>query len=150
MGELTKLLESHFKNPVPKLERLNGVLLALLVLLTFALPVYFGLRFIYISLGFFVYILVAAVILKLTICTKLETDWGIAPAKAIKSGGTDISQKVRSFLALRRDRFNWSTNSLISYQINSRKPDGFQTIPNLLLRLFWRSRRSRVSSYQHA
>ena len=97
MGELTKLLESHFKNPVPKLERLNCVLLALLVLLTFALPVYFGLRFIYISLGFFVYILVAAVILKLTICTKLETDWGIAPAKTIKSGDLTEARKYAHF-----------------------------------------------------
>ena len=85
MGKLTKLLESHFKNPNPKIDRLNGVLLALIVTFTFTLPVYFGLRFVHTLLGFFVYILVAAVILKLTICIKLETDWGIAAAKAIES-----------------------------------------------------------------
>jgi cobalamin biosynthesis protein CobD/CbiB len=93
MGKLTKALESHFKNSNPKIERLNGVFLALKVILTFTLPVYFGLIFIYNLLGFLVYVLVAVIILKLTICIKLETDWGIAAAKAIESGDLAEARK---------------------------------------------------------
>ena len=78
MGKFTKILEPHFKNPNPKIEKLNGIILALIVILTFTLPVYFGLRIIYAYIGILVYILVAAVILKLTICMKLETDWGLS------------------------------------------------------------------------
>ena len=84
MGNLTKFLKPFLKNPNPKNEKINGVILGLIVIITFTLPVFFGLRFIYSYLGVIVYILVAALILKLTICMKLETDWAIAAAKAIK------------------------------------------------------------------
>jgi len=117
MGKLTKLLESHFKNPNPKIERLNGILLVLIVTLTFALPVYFGLRFICTSLGFFVYILVAAVILKLTICIKLETDWGIAAAKAIESGDLTEARKYAHFS--RRDARDLTGPQIASSVIES-------------------------------
>jgi len=117
MGKLTKLLESHFKNPNPKIERLNGILLVLIVTLTFALPVYFGLRFICTSLGFFVYILVAAVILKLTICIKLETDWGIAAAKAIESGDLTEARKYAHFS--RRDARDLTGPQIVSSVIES-------------------------------
>ena len=73
IGELTKALEPHFKSPSPKLEKLKGVLLALIVLSLVVVPAYFGLQLVYAVLGFFVYILVAAVLLKLTLCIKLET-----------------------------------------------------------------------------
>ena len=34
LGNLTKALEPHFKNPNPKIEKLNGVFLALIVILS--------------------------------------------------------------------------------------------------------------------
>jgi len=117
MGTLTKVLEPNFKNPVPKKERLNGVLLALIVILTFTLPVYFGLRFIFTSLGLIVYILVAAVILKLTICIKLETDWGKAAAKAIESG--DLAEARRYSHFSRRDARNLTGPQIVSAVIES-------------------------------
>jgi len=97
MGKLTKRLEPHFKNSNPKMERLNGVFLALIVIIAFTIPVYLGLRFIYTLLGFLVYVLVAALILKLTICIKLETDGAIAVAKAIKSGDLTEARKYAHF-----------------------------------------------------
>ena len=117
MGKLTKALESHFKNSNPKIERLNGVFLALIVIITFTLPVYFGLRFIYTSLGFFVYVLVAATILKLTICIKLETDWGIAAAKAIESGDLTEARKYAHFS--RRDSRDLTGPQIVSSVIES-------------------------------
>jgi adenosylcobinamide-phosphate synthase len=117
MGKLTKTLESHLKNSNPKIERLNGVFLALVVILTFTLPVYFGLRLFYISLGFLVYLLVAAVILKLTICIKLETDWGMAVAKAIDSGDLAEARKYAHFS--RRDARNLTGPQIASSVIES-------------------------------
>jgi len=117
MGKLTKTLEPHFKNTVPKREKLNGVLLALIVIFTFALPVYFGLRFIFASHGSLVYILVAAVILKLTVCIKLETDWGIAAAKAIESGDLTEARKYSHFS--RRDARDLTGPQIVSSVIES-------------------------------
>ena len=43
MGKYTKKIEPYFKNPNPKIEKFLGVLLALTVIGTFAVPAYFGL-----------------------------------------------------------------------------------------------------------
>ena len=117
MGKLTTVLEPYFKNPNPKIEKLNGVILALIVIITFTLPVYFGLRIIHTHLGFLVYILVAAVILKLTICIKLETDWGIAAAKAIESGDLNEARKYAHFS--RRDNKELTGPQIVSSVIES-------------------------------
>jgi adenosylcobinamide-phosphate synthase len=117
MGKLTNVLKPHFKNPNPKREKLNGVLLALVVILTFMLPVYFGLKFIFTSLSVLVYILVAALILKLTICIKLETDWGKAAAKAIEYG--DLKEARRYAHFSRRDNKDLTGPQIVSSVIES-------------------------------
>jgi adenosylcobinamide-phosphate synthase len=117
MGKLTKALEPYCKNPNPKLAKLNGVFLALMVILTFTLPVYFGLMFIYTWLGFLFYALVAVILLKLTICIKLETDWAKAAAKAIESGDLDEARKYSHFS--RRDSKNLTGSQISSAVIES-------------------------------
>ena len=97
MGKLIKALEAHLKNSNPKIERSNGVFLALVVIITFTIPIYFGLRFIYTSLGFVVYILIAAIILKTSFAIKLEGEWAIAAAKAIESGDLTEARKYAHF-----------------------------------------------------
>jgi adenosylcobinamide-phosphate synthase len=117
MGNLTKLLEFHFKNSNPKIERLSGVFLALIVIITFTLPVYFGLRFLYSSLGLLVYILAAAIILKTSFAIKLEADWGIAAAKAIESGDLTEARKYSHFS--RRDARDLTGQQIASSIIES-------------------------------
>ena len=117
MGQLTKKLKPFFKNPNPKLEKINGVILGLIVILCFTLPVYFGLRIIYTYLGVLVYILIAAIILKLTICMKLETDWCIAAAKAIESEDLDEARKYAHFS--RRDNKDLTGSQIVSSVIES-------------------------------
>jgi adenosylcobinamide-phosphate synthase len=97
MGKLTKALEPHFKSSNPKIAKLNGALLALTVILAFTLPVYFGLWAIYTLLSFLIYALFAIILLKLTICIKLETDWAKAAAKAIKSEDLAEAKKYSHF-----------------------------------------------------
>ena len=117
MGKLTKTLEPHFKNPNPKKEKFNGGLLALTVILTFTLPTYFGLKIIYTYLGILVYVLVAALILKLTICMKLETDWGKAAAKAIEAEDMNEARKYAHFS--RRDNKELTAPQIVSSVIES-------------------------------
>jgi adenosylcobinamide-phosphate synthase len=97
MGKLTRALEPHLKNSNPKIEKLNGVFLTLIIILAFTFPVYLGLFLIYTWLGFLFYALVAIVILKLTICIKLETDWAKAAAKAIEAGDLVEARKYSHF-----------------------------------------------------
>jgi adenosylcobinamide-phosphate synthase len=117
MGKFTAVLKPHFKNPNPKTEKLNGILLALTVIVVFTLPTYFGLRIIYTYLGVLVYIIIAAIILKLTICMKLETDWGKAAAKAIESGDLTEARKYAHFS--RRDNRELTGSQIASSVIES-------------------------------
>jgi adenosylcobinamide-phosphate synthase len=117
MGKFTSILKPYFKNMNPEVEKINGVILGLIVIITFTLPVYFGLRLIYTYLGFLVYVIVAAVILKLTICLKLETEWGKAAAKAIKSGNLVEARKYAHFS--RRDNRELTGPQIVSSVIES-------------------------------
>lgn len=117
MGEFTQKIKPFFKNPNPKIEKFNGVLLGLTVILVFTVPVYFGLQLIYRYLGLVVFFIVAAVILKLTICMKLETDWGYAAAKAIKSGNLTEARKYAHFS--RRDNKELTGAQIVSSVIES-------------------------------
>ncbi len=87
MGNFTKKIEPHFKNPKPKNEKFLGVLLGLTVILAFTLPVFFGLWAIFTFVPFYInliiYGIIAVLLVKMTICIKLETDWANAAAKAI-------------------------------------------------------------------
>jgi adenosylcobinamide-phosphate synthase len=117
MGNLTKVLEPYFKNRNPKLEKIGGVFLALIVIVAFTLPVYFLLHLVSTYLPVLVYVVVAAVILKLTICMKLETDWGIAAAAAIESGDLEEARKYAHFS--RRDNKDLTGSQIVSSVIES-------------------------------
>ena len=119
MGKLTKALEPYFKNQNRKIEKLNGVFLALIIILVFTLPVYFGLFFIYTwtGFGFLLYAFLGAVILKLVICIKLETNWAKAVAKALESGDLDEARKYSHFS--RRNSENLTGEQISSAVIES-------------------------------
>jgi adenosylcobinamide-phosphate synthase len=124
MGNFTKALEAHLRNPNPRREKFNGVLLGLAVILTFSLPVFFGLWAIYtylgavwIWLGVIAYAIVGIVLLKLTICIKLETDWAKAAAKAIEANDLEEARKYSHFS--RRDSTNLNGPLISSAVIES-------------------------------
>ena len=97
MGKFTKTLEPHFKSPNPKTAKLKGAFLALIVILAFTVPVYFGLWAVYTYLSLFVYAFFAIILLKLTICIKLETDWAKAATKAIEAEDLTEAKKYSHF-----------------------------------------------------
>jgi adenosylcobinamide-phosphate synthase len=97
MGKFTKALEPHFKSPNPKTAKLMGVFLALTVIVAFTVPAFLGLWAIYTYLSLFIYAFFAIILLKLTICIKLETDWAKAAAKAIASEDLTEAKKYSHF-----------------------------------------------------
>ena len=117
MGKLTETLRIHLKNSNPRIEKVNGVLLALIVITAFVAPVYFGLEFVDVFLGVAFYIIIAAFILKSTICIKLETDGAKAVAKALNAGDLEEAKKYHHFS--RRDPTNLTSPQIASAVIES-------------------------------
>lgn len=97
MGSLIRKMEPHLEDSNPKVEKLKGVFLALIVIITFAVPVYLGLGLIYTYLNFLFYIIVAVILLKFTICIKLETDWAKGAAKAMGEENLEEARKYSHF-----------------------------------------------------
>lgn len=101
MGKFTRKIEPYFKNPNPGMEKFLGVLLGLTVISAFALPVFFGLwaiiTFVPFYLNFIIYAIIGTVLLKMTLCIKLETDWAKAAAKAIQANDLDEAKKYSHF-----------------------------------------------------
>jgi adenosylcobinamide-phosphate synthase len=117
MGNVTTKLKPVFKNSNPKIEKINGILLALALIAIFTIPTYVGLKLLVTYLNIIVYVLVAALILKLTICIKLETDWCKAAAKAIESGDLEEARRYAHFS--RRDNKNLTGSLIVSSVIES-------------------------------
>lgn len=97
IGKFTKKIEPYFKNQNSKIEKILGVLLALIVICTFTIPTYFGLWVISTFISIFVYSFVGIILLKMTICIKLETDWAKATAKAIEANDLQEAKKYSHF-----------------------------------------------------
>ena len=155
MGKFTKKIEPAFKSPNPKMEKFLGVLLGLTVIAAFALPVFFGLWAIFtyvtiVYLSLFLYAFIGIILLKMTICIKLETDWAKAAAKAIQKNDLDEAKKYSHFS--RRDIQNAQRlpNQQRSHRIHGRKPNRLQTLPHDVLCPLRRHRSHRFPSHKHA
>ncbi len=117
LGLLTKKLEPHFKTSNSKLEKFNGVILALIIILSITVPVYFGMYYLYVFLGAAAFIIVATVIYKFTICIKLETDGAVAVVKALEAN--DLVEAKRYAHFSRRDPTNLTGPQIGSSVIES-------------------------------
>ena len=118
VSKLTTMFKTHLRSSNPVLERLNGVLLALTVTLVFTLPVYFGLGLVLDVLGVLVYVIMAAVVFKITFCIKLETEWALATALAVKEGDLTKGRMYASLFS-RRDTQDLTSPQIISAIIES-------------------------------
>ena len=121
MGNFTAKIEPYFKNKNPKTEKFLGVLLGLTVICSFAVPVFLGLWAIYTYVPFYFNILIYAftgiILLKMTICIKLETVWAKAAAKAIEANDLDEAKKYSHFS--RRDSRTLNGSQISSAVIES-------------------------------
>ena len=124
MGKYIAALERHLKNPNPRREKTNGVLLGVAAILTFALPTFFGLWAVWTFLGavnFWLgaaaYAILSIILVKFTVCIKLETDWAKAAAKAIQANDLAEARKYTHFS--RRDSSNLNGSQIASAVIES-------------------------------
>ncbi|MEM3378842.1 MAG: cobalamin biosynthesis protein [Candidatus Bathyarchaeia archaeon] len=135
MGRLTKKLEPHFKDSNPKMAKLKGALLALTVIAAFTLPIFLGLWAAYV-LSAMAYAIFGIILLKFTICIKLETDWAKAAAKAIAANDLNEAKKYSHFS--RRDSTNLTGPQISSAVIESMAENliDFKISPILAYSLF--------------
>ena len=121
MGNFTGKIEPYFKSKNPNTEKFLGILLGLTVICVFAVPVFLGLWAIYTYVPFYfnllIYSLMGIILLKMTICIKLETDWAKAAAKAIEENDLDEAKKYSHFS--RRDSKSLNGSQISSAVIES-------------------------------
>ena len=140
MGNFIKKIEPHFKNPNAKTEKFLGVLLGLTAIAAFAVPTFLVLWAIYIYVPFYLNILLYAfigiILLKMTICIKLETDWAKATAKAINADDAAEAKKYSHFS--RRDSRNLNSSQMASAVIESMSENliDFKLSPMMSFALF--------------
>jgi adenosylcobinamide-phosphate synthase len=136
MGKLTVKIEPYFKNSDQKVEKLLGVFLALTIICAFTIPVYSGLWAVYTYISIFIYAFIGIVLLKMTICIKLETDWAKAASKAIAEDDLDEAKKYSHFS--RRDSKNLNGSQISSAVIESMAENliDFKLSPMLSFALF--------------
>jgi adenosylcobinamide-phosphate synthase len=136
MGKFTKKIEPYFKSPDQKIEKLLGVFLALVVICAFTFPVYLGLWAIYTYINIFLYAFIGIILLKMTICIKLETDWAKAVANSIKADNLDEARKYSHFS--RRDSKSLNGSQISSAVIESMAENliDFKLSPILSFALF--------------
>jgi adenosylcobinamide-phosphate synthase len=121
MGNFIKKIEPAFKNPDAKIEKFLGVVLGLTVIALFTVPVFLGLWAIYTLIPFYlniiIYSVIGVILLKVTLCIKLETDWAKATAKAIDASNVEEAKKYAHFS--RRDSKNLNGSQIGSAVIES-------------------------------
>ena len=121
MGNFTAKIEPYFKSPNATTEKLLGILLGLTVICAFAVPTFLALWIIYTYVPFYLNLLIygftGVILVKMTICIKLETDWARAAAKAIDEGNIDEAKKYSHFS--RRDSSTLNGSQISSAVIES-------------------------------
>jgi len=143
MGNFIKALERHLKNPNPKREKINGILLGITTILAFALPTFLLLWAVWtflgavnIWLGIIIYTVIGIVLVKFAVCIKLETDWAKAAAKAIATNNLEEARKYSHFS--RRDSSNLNGSQISSAVIESMAENiiDFKVSPIIFYSLF--------------
>jgi adenosylcobinamide-phosphate synthase len=117
INKFVRRILPFFRSENPTLERLNGVLLAITVILTTTATAYiilYATRLIFSPL----YFVLAAVILKLTICIKLETEMANKAAECIKEKNLEKGREIASLFS-RRDVKDLNERQIASAVIES-------------------------------
>lgn len=140
IGSFIKKIEPAFKNPNVKMEKALGVLLGLTAIAVFTIPTFLGLwgiyTFIPIYFNLLIYAVIGIILLKMTICIKLETDWAKATAKAIDADDAAETKKYAHFS--RRDSRNLNATQMGSAVIESMSENliDFKLSPMMSFALF--------------
>jgi adenosylcobinamide-phosphate synthase len=118
MGKIINFLKPRIRNQNPRLEKLNGILVALLVIALFSVPTYFVIFWTKQLFGWVPYIIVAAVLLKMTFAVKCMGQYTMPIAKAIEKGDVEAAKRLLPYI-VRRDPSTLSQRHVISAAVES-------------------------------
>ncbi|MDR2203870.1 MAG: cobalamin biosynthesis protein [Nitrososphaerota archaeon] len=123
IGKIIGYLRPRLKNNNPKIEKVNGVLLLVLVAVLVALPVFLGLWAIRHYLGSIpystvLYVIVGAVLFKATFAIKCMRRYTVPIAKALKTNDLDGARKYLPYI-VRRDPNSLNEEQIISATVES-------------------------------
>ena len=118
MGKVIAFFRPRIRDVNPTYEKINGILLALFVMALFAVPAYFIILWTRQFLGWLPYIIVAAVLLKMTFALKCMSQYTVPIAKAIEKGDVDKAKGLLHYI-VRRDPSTLSARHVLSAAVES-------------------------------
>jgi len=101
MGKITDYIKPKLTNENPRVEKINGVLLCLLLITLFAVPAYFVLFWVREFLGWLPYILASAIALKTSFAIKCMKHYTLPVADAVEKGDYDRAKRLLPFIVRR-------------------------------------------------
>ena len=101
MGKITGYLKPKLRNENPSVEKINGVLLCLFLVILFAVPSYFVLFLVREFLGWLPYIIASAIILKTSFAIKCMRHYTLPVADAVEKGDYDRAKHLLPFIVRR-------------------------------------------------
>jgi adenosylcobinamide-phosphate synthase len=118
MGKVITFLKPRVRDVSSTDEKLNGTLLALFVVALFAVPSYFILLWTRQLLGWLPYIIIAAILLKMTFAVRCMSQYTLPIAKAIEKGDIDKAKSLLHYI-VRRDPSTLNERHVISAAVES-------------------------------
>jgi adenosylcobinamide-phosphate synthase len=118
IGKIIAYLKPKAKNANPKIEKVNGVLLAITIMLIFSLPVFLLLFWLRSTFGSIPYIIVGAVLFKATFAVKGMGQYTMPISSALKKNDLGEARKWLPFI-VRRDPNTLNERQIISAAVES-------------------------------
>jgi len=118
IGKTIAFFKPKFKSANPRIQKINGAILCLLVILIVAVPVgllLFGIRY---FLGWIPYIVVSAILLETTFAVKCMRQYTVPIAEAIRNKDFDKARQ-RLYFIVRRDPTKLSEQQIVSAAVES-------------------------------
>ncbi len=101
MGKVTYYFKSKLKNKNSRVEKINGVILCLLIIALFVVPVYLVLFWVREFLGWLPYIVASAIVLNTTFAIKCMKQYTFPVADAVEKGDYSRAKQLLPFIVRR-------------------------------------------------
>lgn len=118
MGKVTAYFKSKLKNENSRVEKINGVLLCLLLIVLFVIPVYFMLFWVHEFFGWLPYIVASAIVLQTTFAIKCMKQYTLPVADSVEKGDYDRARQLLPFI-VRRNPTELTKRHIISAAVET-------------------------------
>ena len=117
IGVLVSKVKWYFKSARPRFEKIGGTFLALMLIAAFTVPIYFVLNLLKLF-NLFLYVVVAAFLLKFTFTIKMEREYAIRTVQILREGDIAQGREMTSMWS-RRDVKDLDSQQIVSAIIES-------------------------------